>query len=607
MSSAASATSVSPPAPVSPLRLWPGVIIVAVLWAFFEVLPRLELESRQFLFYFQWGSMGLIGLFGLWWLFLSRAPWFDRIALFLLCAAAGTAVWPFTHPSVEGYGALMYVVYAIPVVLAVWMIWLVATPFLGWQVRRAGLWVLVAIAWIYPTLLRLDGTTSDIKVTVNFRWKPTPEEQFLAEKKAKAGDKSDASLAAVSAADFEDWPGFRGSKRDGSRSGVRINTDWQQHPPRLVWRQRVGPGWGSFTVVGNRLFTQEQRGKLETVVCYDAETGKEIWAHEDNERFYEAVGGPGPRGTPTFHEGRLYTLGATGKLDCLDAATGKEIWSKNIVADSGAKTQHWGFTASPAVAQGVVTVFAGGPKGKSVLGYKTASGDLAWAKGEGENSYSSTHVARLLGVEQILMATETGLTSFEPTTGNILWKYTPDKAEGAEPRANGAPITQPVVLNDSEVLYGTSDGGTWRIQVKQDGYQWSTKDVWASPSRSIKPYFNDMVIHDGYIYGFDGASTILFTCVDLKDGKTKWRERGDGGGQCLLWPDQNLILVLTEKNEVALVEANPEKRKELYKLPLLKGIKSWSHPVVARGKLFIRNDEEAACYDVAEVNALAAK
>src|SRR5262249_32731261 len=123
-----------------------------------------------FLHLFQWGAMGLIGAFVVWWLFLSRAPWLDRLGVLLLCGLAGAAIWPFLDHSVGHYGALLYVGYAIPVVLAVWVIWLVAPPFLSSPSRRIGLCVAVAISWIYPTLLRLDGTTSDIKPTVNFRW-----------------------------------------------------------------------------------------------------------------------------------------------------------------------------------------------------------------------------------------------------------------------------------------------------------------------------------------------------------------------------------------------------------------------------------------------------
>src|SRR5262249_25910303 len=126
-----------------PLLLWPGVIIVAALWALFEMLPRLELESRQFLFFFKWGAMGLIGAFVVWWLFLSRTPWLDRIGALLLCLPAGAAIWPFTHISVGRYGALLYVGYAIPVVLAAWVLWLVATPVLRWRPRRNGLLLVI--------------------------------------------------------------------------------------------------------------------------------------------------------------------------------------------------------------------------------------------------------------------------------------------------------------------------------------------------------------------------------------------------------------------------------------------------------------------------------
>jgi outer membrane protein assembly factor BamB len=431
----------SPSSSIHRLRPWPGVIIVAALWGFFEVLPRLELDGRQFLFFFQWGAMAIIGAYVVWWLFFSRAPWLDRLGLLLLCVAAGAAIWPFTHPSVDRYGPLLYVVYAIPVVLAAWVVWLIATPLVPRPLRRIGLWVAVAVVWIYPTMLRLDGTNSEIKPNVNFRWKPTPEDEFLAER-ATLGSNGiqTAPEVKLAAAQPDDRPGFRGLYRDGRRDGVRINTDWQRQPPREVWRHRVGPGWGSFAVISDKLFLQEQRGEQEAVVCYEAETGKEIWVHENKERFYEPVGGPGPRGTPTFLEGKLYTLGATGRLNRLDASNGKALWTRDIVADSGAKMQQWGFTASPVVAQELVTIFAGGPGGKSVLGYKAASGELAWAAGEGQSSYSSTHLARLQGVEQILMGTDAGLTSFEPATGRILWKFDASRGHGEQPAASRAPM-----------------------------------------------------------------------------------------------------------------------------------------------------------------------
>src|SRR5205814_9602292 len=199
--------------------------------------------------------------------------------------------------------------------------------------------------------------------------------------------------------------------------------DWQQHPPQLLWRHRVGPGWSSFAVVGTRLYTQEQRGEDEVVVCYDTDSGAELWVHQDSARFTEVVAGPGPRATPTFHDGKLYALGAAGRLNCLDAATGRALWSRDIVADSGAKVPQWGFAASPLVAAGVVTVFAGGPEGKSVLGYDAGTGDVAWSAGMGEFSYCSTQLSRLAGVDQLLVSTEKGVTAFDPSPGTVLWQH----------------------------------------------------------------------------------------------------------------------------------------------------------------------------------------
>jgi hypothetical protein len=157
-------------------------------------------------------------------------------------------------------------------------------------------------------------------------------------------------------------------------------------------------------------------------------------------------------------------------------------------------------------------------------------------------------------------------------------------------------VTQPTVVGDGDVLIGTGfKFGTRRVRVAREGDGWATQEVWTT--KAISPYFNDLVAHRGHIYGFD---SLFFTCVSLEDGKMKWRERGYANGQVLLLADQDLLLVLTEKGEVALLEANPEKRKELGRFKALEG-KTWNHPVVAHGLLFVRNSEEAACYQLADI------
>src|SRR5207244_4892423 len=165
---------------------------------------------------------------------------------------------------------------------------------------------------------------------------------------------------------------------------------------------RAGPGWSSFAVVGNRLYTQEQRGEGEVVVCYDADSGAEVWVHQDKARFSEDLGGPGPRATPTFADGRIYALGATGRLNCLDAAAGRVVWTRDAAADAEAKTPTWGMSASPLAVGGLVVVFVGGDQHKSLLAYRAYSGELVWTADAGGSVYSSPQPATLVGVPQIL-------------------------------------------------------------------------------------------------------------------------------------------------------------------------------------------------------------
>ncbi len=337
-------------------------------------------------------------------------------------------------------------------------------------------------------------------------------------------------------------------------------------------------------MIGDRAFTQEQRGEKELVTCYNTETGAEMWAHADDARFSEVVAGPGPRGTPTFDNGRIYAQGASGILNCLDAATGKVIWSRDVAKDSGAKLPVWGFSSSPLVWQGVVTIFAGGPEGKSVLGYQAADGKLAWSAGEGLLSYCSPQPARLGGIDQLLIATEAGLTAFVPESGKILWKHD-------WPTEGVARIVQPAVLGDTDLLVGTGMGvGTRRLSVGHESDTWPIKEQWTT--KTIKPYYNDLVVSGDQLYGFDGN---IFMCVGLDDGQIRWRKRGYGNGQVLLLADQNLLLILSEEGDVALVEAVPGGHHEIARFKALEG-KTWNHPVIAHGKLLVRNGEEIACF-----------
>lgn len=570
------------------LRLWPAVVIIALQWLV-VLVPAQVAPGTMFHFFgmFLGPIVGTTAILA-WWLFGSRLPWRERwLGLLTFGAITGVGFACF-HKSM-GMSSLL--IYTLPLVTTASIVWLIVTARLTWRTRRVGLIVILAGACGYSALIRFEGIDGSMGAAFHYRWQPTAEDLSLASIGARARQvESHADGSAVENLVLQpgDWPCFRGPERDGRLKDVRIATDWKERPPREVWRQRIGPGWSSFAVVGDYLFTQEQRGEDELVVCYDAATGAERWIHTDRARFMETLGGAGPRATPTFHEGKIYALGATGILNCLDAATGRAQWSRDIVKDSGAAVPVWGFSASPLVAAGVVTVFAGSDdeKKKSVLGYDAALGDQVWSAGDGKLSYCSTQLSHLYGVEQVVVATEKGASAFDPASGKVLWQHQwPSDAQR---------VIQPAIVGDSDVLIGTGFGmGLRRVHISRQGDEWTTEEIWTT--RAIKPYFNDLVVHGDYLYGFDSG---LFTCVNLADGKLKWKVRGYGNGEVLLLADQDLLLVLSETGDVALIDAIPDRHNERGRFKAIEG-KTWNHPVVAHGKLFVRNGEEAACFELA--------
>jgi outer membrane protein assembly factor BamB len=599
-----------------PPRLWPGVAIAALQWAGMLIPAWIAPGEMLHIMLAMWSPLLATGLFALWWLFFSRVPWKERFLVLGLCVVIGIGATFAYDPSWRGMGGMFIFLHVFPVLTSIWIVWLLATMVVRWPFRRNGLVWLFLLVWGFFGLTRVDGVTGTFSLETSYRWEPSPEELFA--KEVKSGRAADGKAATtdevVLSLEAGDWPGFRGADRDGSLTGVRIATDWSAKPPKELWRHRVGPAWSSFAIVGNRAYTQEQRGEEEAVVCYDASTGQELWVHLDQARFNEAIAGPGPRATPTFHNGKIYAQGASGILNCLDARTGKPLWTADIVKDSGAKPPTWGYAGSPTVAAGIVSVFAGGtaeksdlkssagerrgrddadsgePGGKSVLGYSADTGKLVWSAGKGEFSYCSTQLSRIAGVDQLLICTEAGVTAYDPAKGTVLWQHD-WPLEGGMAR-----VVQPAIVGGTDVLIGTGFGnGTQRVHVSREGDKWTTKEIWWS--KAFKPYFNDMVVHGNHLYGFDGN---MFVCVGLDDGKVKWKARGYGNGEVLLLADQGLLIVQAEQGDLALLEASPDKHVALCQIKAMTG-KTWNHPVVAHGKLYVRNAEEAVCYQLEEL------
>jgi outer membrane protein assembly factor BamB len=365
--------------------------------------------------------------------------------------------------------------------------------------------------------------------------------------------------------------------------GVRIETDWSRTPPLELWRRPIGPGWSSFAVHGDLLYTQEQRGDEEDVSAYNVSTGEPVWRHRDAARFWESNAGAGPRATPTVSNGRLYTFGATGIVNALDARDGSVIWTRNAASDTGAQLPGWGFASSPLVVNDAVIVAASG----RLVAYDADTGKPRWVRQTQGGSYSSPHLATIDGVRQILLLSGGGATSVAPADGTVLWEHRWPEA--------GISIVQPAMTAEGDVLIGGIDAtaagiGTRRIGVEHGPGGWTVDERWTSTG--LKPSFNDYVVHKGYAFGFDGS---ILACIDLEDGTRKWKGGRYGHGQLVLLPDQDLLLVLSEDGELALVRATPDQFTEVARVPAIEG-KTWNHPVLAGDVLLVRNGEEMAAF-----------
>ncbi len=572
----------SPAAPTSPppLRLWPGVLIVALQWLVRFVVPLVFPEAI---------AIGVIGgaaggllLIG-WWLGFSRAGWFDRVAALVVMTGALFVTSRFVHPSLAGgMMGMMLPIFAIPVLSLALIVWAALSGKLAPVPRRAAMVAAFVFASGPFVLLRTDGITSAAEADFHWRWTPTSEERLLAEvrRTLPAAAPEPVRPAPTAAQPGATSTGFRGPARDGVVRGVRIETNWSASPPVERWRRPVGPGWSSFAVSGGVFYTQEQRGDDEIVACHNLADGAPVWRHQDAARFWESNAGAGPRGTPTLHDGRLYTFGATGLVNALDALTGAVVWSRNAATDTDKQAPDWGFASSPLVVGDLVIVAATG----TLIAYDRATGKTRWVGPADGKSYSSPHLLEIGGVPQVLLMSGVGATSVAPADGKVLWQH-------AWP---GFAIVQPAQIAPGDLLISTGDRtGARRIEVKTTDGVWAVHERWTS--NRLKAYFNDFVVHGGHAYGFDGG---ILACVDLADGGRKWKGGRYGSGQVLLLADQDVLLVLAEQGDLALVAAKPGEFTELARAKALEG-KTWNHPVLAGDVLLVRNDREMAAFRLA--------
>lgn len=509
--------------------------------------------------------------------------WFPIIVAVLFVGVIG-GVWAYPGDRLPTGDRRIYSVIASVasfLMIAVWF-WLASGA--AWQQRLATfLLVVAAVVALFATVRRVNFA-GDMTPEVIWRWDEPPgaaaEAQQAALKKNAEG-LPPIDLAATGA----NWMEYRGPARDGIVPGPGLAEDWSTNAPTLVWEHPIGGGYGAFVVAGNALITIEQRREDEVIVCYDRETGIERWTYNYPEHFSEAVGGEGPRTTPTVWNGKVYALGASGHLTCLDAVTGEKLWADHVLERAGVKNVQWGMSGSPLIVDGMVVVNCGAQKGgeqsRGVFAYDANTGEVLWQAGTSQGSYASPMMATLGGKRQILIFDAAGLAAHDPQDGTELWRF---------PWTSDFDINavQPIVVDENRV-YITSNAGGALVKVEQQDGKWSAQELWRN--RQLKAHFSCPILYEGHIYGLDNG---ILTCIDVETGKRQWKGGRYGHGQMLL--RDNLLLVLAETGHMALVEATPEVFRELGKIEPFPAQKTWNNPVLVDNLAYIRNDLNMACY-----------
>jgi outer membrane protein assembly factor BamB len=392
-----------------------------------------------------------------------------------------------------------------------------------------------------------------------------------------------------------DWPQWRGPDRTDVSPETGLLKTWPAGGPKLLWTfSEAGLGFSGPAIVGNRLFTMGAKGDKEFVCALDLETGKKTWSMEVGNLRTDGRG-DGPRGTPTVDGDVLYTIGGQGDLASIEIATGKKRWSKSLTKDLGGKIPTWGFAESPLVDGDRVICTPGGSQG-TLAALDKKSGKTVWQSKEVDDAagYSSIIVAEVAGIKQYVQMTMKGVVGVAPQDGKVLWHY-------LKPSYRTAVIPTPIFHNNHVYATAGYGAGCDLLKLTPEGQKIKVEKVYANTN--MVNHHGGVVLVGDHLYGYsDGKGWV---CQEFKTGKNVWEEKGKLGKGCLTYADGNLYCYSERDGTVVLAEATPKGWKEngRFKIPKetelnRKKGQIWTHPVVANGRLYLRDQDLIFCFDV---------
>jgi outer membrane protein assembly factor BamB len=388
-------------------------------------------------------------------------------------------------------------------------------------------------------------------------------------------------MAGIGQAFGADWPCYRGPDHDGISQETDWNSGWGAAGPKVLWKASVGIGYSSTAVAEGRVYTMGNSGKdtnTDTVYCFDAASGKELWKHSYpcplQPKWYEG----GTLSTPTVDGGKVYALSKMGDFFCLDAKSGKVLWQKQLNKDLGFELPTWHFASSTLIVDDKAIVNVG----TSGLALNKDTGAVIWQSGKGKCGYATPVPFTMDGKPGLAMFGEVTLFAVDPADGKELWQY-PWKTQH---QVNAA---DPIVVGNRVFVSTGYNRGCGLIEVA--GGQ--VKKLWEN--RVMAMQINCPILRDGYVYGFDEA---VFKCLKLQDGSEQWQDKSLGKGSLMMSADGRLI-IMSDKGELVVAKADPQKFNVLARAQVLSKGQCWTSPVLANGRIYARNTAgDFACLDV---------
>jgi len=385
-----------------------------------------------------------------------------------------------------------------------------------------------------------------------------------------------------------DWPQLLGPSRNGKSDEKGLLVDWPKKGPPLLWQQDVGEGFSAPCVAGDTILLFQRTGGRELLEARDVTNGKLRWQFDYPCKYRDKLGsGDGPRATPIVDGKNVYILGVTGLLHCLDLEKGTKKWERSLDEDYELRPSFFGVGTTPIIEDKLLIVNAGGKKA-GIVALEKETGKEKWTATDDEASYSSPVAATLDDVRHVLFFTREGLVSLDPENGKVrLSMHWRSKIDASVNAAN------PVVVGNQVFLSASYQTGGGVFAISKD----KAEAVWKNDT-AISAQYLTSIYHDGYLYGFHGRHDYHETqlrCVDWKTGKVQWSDKSLTGGPMIFVDGQ--LIILTEKGELVLVEANAEKYVEKARFQAL-GSPCRAQLALSNGRLFARDDKTLFCWSL---------